>query len=125
MGNLQSTKKFYYNLTPIDKQKFIQMLISKYSDIEISSMNVRVEQISLKPTKIIYPETDMEISGTAVTVKRYKTISNLNYSIHYDDYDIYFCEKKELIDCLLKINRPFIISENYEYITIQFVYTNY
>jgi hypothetical protein len=88
-------------------------------------MNVRVEQISLKPTKIIYPETDMEISGTAVTVKRYKTISNLNYSIHYDDYDIYFCEKKELIECLLKINRPFIISENYEYITIQFVYTNY
>jgi hypothetical protein len=124
MGNIKS-KKFYYNLTPIDKQKFIQMLISKYSDIEISSMNVRVEQISLKPTKIIYPETDMEISGTAVTVKRYKTISNLNYSIHYDDYDIYFCEKKELIDCLLKINRPFIISENYEYITIQFVYTNY
>ena len=124
MGNIKS-KKFYYNLTPIDKQKFIQMLISKYSDIEISSMNVRVEQISLKPTKIIYPETDMEISGTAVTVKRYKTISNLNYSIHYDDYDIYFCEKKELIECLLKINRPFIISENYEYITIQFVYTNY
>jgi hypothetical protein len=41
-------------------------------------MNVRVEQISLKPTKIIYPETDMEISGTAVTVKRYKTISNLH-----------------------------------------------
>jgi hypothetical protein len=124
MGNIKS-KKFYHNLTQIDKQKFIQMLISKYSDIEISSMNVRVEQISLKPTKIIYPETDMEISGTAVTVKRYKTISNLNYSIHYDDYDIYFCEKKELIDCLLKINRPFIISENYEYITIQFVYTNY
>lgn len=124
MGNIKS-KKFYHNLTQIDKQKFIQMLISKYSDIEISSMNVRVEQISLKTTKIIYPETDMEISGTAVTVKRYKTISNLNYSIHYDDYDIYFCEKKELIDCLLKINRPFIISENYEYITIQFVYTNY
>ena len=124
MGNIKS-KKFYHNLTQIDKQKFIQMLISKYSDIEISSMNVRVEQISLKTTKIIYPETDMEISGTAVTVKRYKTISNLNYSIHYDDYDIYFCEKKELIDCLLKINRPFIISENYEYITIQFVYKNY
>ena len=36
-----------------------------------------------------------------------------------------FVEKKELIDCLLKINRPFIISENYEYITIQFVYTNH
>ena len=124
MGNIKS-KKFYHNLTQIDKQKFIQMLISKYSDIEISSMNVRVEQISLKPTKIIYPETDMEISGTTFKVKRYKTISNLNYSIYYDDYDIYFCEKKELIDCLLKINRPFIISENYEYITIQFVYTNY
>jgi hypothetical protein len=77
MGNIKS-KKFYHNLTQIDKQKFIQMLISKYSDIEISSMNVRVEQISLKPTKIIYPETDMEISGTAVTVKRYKTISNLH-----------------------------------------------
>ena len=54
MGNIKS-KKFYHNLTQIDKQKFIQMLISKYSDIEISSMNVRVEQISLKPTKIIYP----------------------------------------------------------------------
>jgi hypothetical protein len=127
MGNLQSTKIFYHNLTTIDKQTIIQRLISEYSDIEISSMDIRRErqQITTKIDCDSDSDSNIEISSTDTKMKWYESKTIINYLIHLDKYDIYFCGKKELIDCLLKLKRPFIMSENYEYITIQFVYTNH